>query len=201
MIAGWKWLPNSKGLVSGTVLMGFGLGGFIFNLLGTKLANPMKLNIKNGLFPNEVYQNFPKMLRTLSIIYAILVFTGASFITEPKPIVTPPLTSTTKHTAKVMNMKPVVVPTDVSVIGAIKTKQFWLLWVMIICSASASLNVATLYKRFATGIYIYIYNYITTLILFSSVLFDKMCNIYININTFCKLCNMFKYIILCNKFD
>ena len=66
MIAGWKWMPDNRGLVSGGILTGFGVGGFIFSLLGSKIVNPQGLNMVEGRFPDEVYNNFPKMLRTLS---------------------------------------------------------------------------------------------------------------------------------------
>ena len=53
MIAGWKWLPNQKGLVSGVILTGFGAGGFFFNLIGTKFVNPNGLDVVAGKFPEE----------------------------------------------------------------------------------------------------------------------------------------------------
>jgi MFS family permease len=43
MSAGWKWLPQSKGLVSGGILTGFGFGGLFFSLIGSSIANPMKV--------------------------------------------------------------------------------------------------------------------------------------------------------------
>eukprot|EP01041_Mallomonas_annulata_P013177 gene13177-27867_t len=154
MIAGWKWLPNSKGLVSGTVLMGFGLGGFIFNLIGTKFANPNGLDIKNGRFPQEVYDNFPKMLRQLAILYAGVVLLGSSFITEPKsqPVTTTPIPSLqTKNIKHKPQVSPAIASVDLSVEQAVKTPQFWLVWTMLILSASSVLNVAAVYKRFATS--------------------------------------------------
>lgn len=51
---GWKWYPDSKGLVSGAVLTGFGAGGFFFNLLGTKLINPDNAKPIGGSFPARV---------------------------------------------------------------------------------------------------------------------------------------------------
>lgn len=63
MTAGWKWLPSQKGLVSGIILTGYGVGGFLFNLLGTKLFNPNNLNPNSaGFFPAEGKRNetFPK---------------------------------------------------------------------------------------------------------------------------------------------
>lgn len=136
MIAGWKWLPEKKGLVSGAILTGFGAGGFFFSLLGTKLVNPNSLNPVKGVFPDEVYNNFPSMLRTLATLYLVGGFAGALMVSEPaKPVSSgkaPPAPGT-------------------GVVESLKTKQFWLMWSMIVCSASAGLNVAAIYKQFAAG--------------------------------------------------
>ena len=143
MIAGWKWLPKSKGLVSGVVLMGYGIGGFIFNLIGTKIANPNSLNVVGGKFPEEVYANFPTMLRKLAVMYAAMSIVGAAMITEPsKPKVEQSLTE--KKTQSLP-----VAASGLDIGEAIRTPQFWMLWSMIVCSASAGLNVASVYKRFA----------------------------------------------------
>jgi len=80
MVAGWKWFPDKKGLVSGSVLTGFGAGGFFFNLIGTNLINPNKVNPVNGEFPQAVYDRFPSMLRKLAIIYASLSAIGALLV-------------------------------------------------------------------------------------------------------------------------
>lgn len=155
MIAGWKWLPNSKGLVSGVVLMGYGLGGFVFNLIGTNLANPAMVNPINGRFPDEVYKNFPVMLRKLSLMYAALVLLASSLISEPKPVPAPLPQQTTvisgKQQKAIAAPNPTPVSADLTVAQAIRTPQFWLLWSTIVCSASASLVVASVYKRFATS--------------------------------------------------
>ena len=36
----WQWFPARKGLVSGLILAGFGSGSMLFNVLGSKFANP-----------------------------------------------------------------------------------------------------------------------------------------------------------------
>ena len=36
----WDHFPNNKGLVSGLIIGGFGLGSFLFGLLSTLLINP-----------------------------------------------------------------------------------------------------------------------------------------------------------------
>lgn len=87
MAAGWKWLPNNKGLVSGGVLAGFGSGGFLFSMIGSRHVNPNRANMLNGRFPSAVYDNFPSMLRKLAVIYAAVAFVGSCLVSEP-PIAT-----------------------------------------------------------------------------------------------------------------
>jgi MFS transporter, OFA family, oxalate/formate antiporter len=139
MLAGWAWMPNSKGLVSGAVLTGFGAGGFFFNIIGSKIANPLSSDPVNGKFPAEVYEQFPVMLRKLAMIYVVLSSIGSLLISEPKKVVS------TQAKAAVVPDVP-----GVSIGDALKTKQFWLMWSMIIASASAGLNVAAMYKQFAS---------------------------------------------------
>lgn len=43
LFAGWAHFPDRKGLVSGIIMAGFGLGVFIYNIFSTKLANPDNL--------------------------------------------------------------------------------------------------------------------------------------------------------------
>ena len=117
MLAGYKWLPQSKGLVSGGVLAGFGMGGFFFNLIGTKLVNPKGLNPVAGKFPDEVYAGFGPMLRKLAIIYAALTLVGSLLVTEPKPIVVAKQSS-----SKVT--KAAAGPEGVEVSEALKSNQF-----------------------------------------------------------------------------
>jgi hypothetical protein len=140
MTAGWKWLPQSKGLVSGAILTGFGTGGFIFNLIGTKLVNPKGLDTIDGKFPAEVYANFPSMLRKLSAMYFALCFVGSLLVVEPK---VPTATVAEKKAAAA------AVP-GVDILQAVKTPQFALMWVMIFSSVASGLNVASIYKQFAS---------------------------------------------------
>jgi MFS family permease len=137
MIAGWKWLPNAKGLVSGVILTGFGAGGFIFSLLGTSFVNPNGLNPTNGKFPNAIYNAFPGMLQKLALLYFIVGSLGAALITKPAAPAAP-----VKG-----NVQAVTAPPGVGVLEAIKTPQFWILWTMVILSATAGLTVSATYKQ------------------------------------------------------
>ena len=138
MAASWKWLPDQKGLASGVILTGFGVGGFFFNILGSKLINPNNANPDaSGFFPSEVYNNFGPALRKLGLIYACLSTIGYFLVTEPK----------TELSTKGGGASSQAVGLEVG--EALKTPQFWTLWTMIIASASAGLNIASVYKQFA----------------------------------------------------
>jgi OFA family oxalate/formate antiporter-like MFS transporter len=62
---------------------------------------------------------------------------GALLVTEPP-----------KSPAPAKGKKAVEIP-GVTVGAALKTSQFWLMWGMIVASASAGLNVASMFKNFA----------------------------------------------------
>ncbi|CDW86897.1 major facilitator superfamily protein [Stylonychia lemnae] len=70
--SGWRYFKDNKGLVTGIVLCGFGFGAFFFNLISTAVVNPKGLDSKDGLFPAEVANNVPKMIRVLTICWACI---------------------------------------------------------------------------------------------------------------------------------
>lgn len=130
MSAGWSWLPNRKGLVNGLVLLGFGTGGFMFNLVGSKLINPRRL--AGPPFDSSVYDAFPSMLRTLAVCYAAATLVGGALM-RPKPL------SRTKP------------QNGVTVADALASKTFRVLYVIIATTASAGLTSASIYKLFASS--------------------------------------------------
>jgi len=143
MIAAWSYMPKSKGIVSGGVLAGFGAGGFFFSIIGSKLVNPKGLNAINYVFPPEVYGNFSKMLRILSYLYAGLSLVGTSLISEPK---------LAAGTIAKDGSKVAAAPLPgLSVVEAVTSKQFALIWAMVVASATAGLNTASVYKTFAAS--------------------------------------------------
>lgn len=151
MMAGWSWMPNSKGLVSGAILTGFGLGGFFFNIIGTNIVNPKGIDQSNGKFPHEIYAQFPIMLRRLAFTYACISLFGAMLITQPALKVT---VEDDEEGGYENDKDKILRDLSTEVLGvtikeALHTSQFWLMWLMIITSASAGLNVASMYKQFA----------------------------------------------------
>jgi OFA family oxalate/formate antiporter-like MFS transporter len=152
MIAGWKWLPNSKGLVSGGILAGFGAGGFLFSLLGSKLINPNAISTQlNGKFSSEITDRFPIMLRTLAVIYFFISTIGSLLLVEAPPpsAVVVPKEEPFLPSAGQMSTPLPATATGLSLKEALQSSQFWLMWIMMFCSGIGGLNTASVYKQFA----------------------------------------------------
>lgn len=77
--ASWSHLPGRKGLVSGTIVSGLGLGAFIYGIVVNKLVNPDNLvpeeveiepGVTEYVFNKEVTDRVPKMLMILATCWA-----------------------------------------------------------------------------------------------------------------------------------
>ena len=85
LMAGWEWFPDRKGMVSGIIIGGFGFGSFIFGLIAMELVNPenkdpIKVQDGDPLFEKEIAERVPFMLRTLCLIWVILISLGILMI-------------------------------------------------------------------------------------------------------------------------
>ena len=115
-----KWFPDRPGLATGLAIMGFGGGALIASPMSNQLMSlygggPEPENLVAGLTPTFV---------TLGIVYAVVIAAGAFVIRVPHPEWTPKNFDPAKATTK-----PMQTTGNVSVRNAIRTPQFWLLWV------------------------------------------------------------------------
>jgi hypothetical protein len=118
------------------------------------IVNPMGRDPINGSFSPEVYHEFPFMLRRLAVMYACISFAGSLLISEPIRLSALISEEYDNENDKDREKKGVVTEvlsvSGVGVTEALNTSQFWLMWAMIITSASAGLNVVSMYKQFAS---------------------------------------------------
>ena len=67
-------------------MSGVGMGTFVFNLVSTYLVNPNSENAdKNGLFPEDVAENLPRMIRILCACWVGIGIVGIALIFPFKP--------------------------------------------------------------------------------------------------------------------
>ncbi|CAM9822255.1 unnamed protein product, partial [Phaeothamnion confervicola] len=149
MVNGWRWFPKRRGLVSGAVVAGFGAGGFIFNQVGSKLANPTSINSVAGSYPPAIYAAFPVMLRKLALFYAVLTGFGA-FLVRP-----PSAAAGAGPAGK--GGKPAAIAVAAGGKGytvreALKSPTFYLLWAMALGIGISGINTANVYKAYGSTI-------------------------------------------------
>ncbi|MET0447263.1 MAG: OFA family MFS transporter [Aeromicrobium sp.] len=130
-----KWFPDRPGLATGMAIMGFGGGAMIASPLSSKLLGIYDdaYDTATGLASGSAVA---KLFVTLGLIYLVVMLFGAWLIRVPadgwKPQGFDPAS---------VKSKPLVTTDNVSAANAIKTKQFWFLWVVLFCNVTAGIGI------------------------------------------------------------
>jgi OFA family oxalate/formate antiporter-like MFS transporter len=117
-----KWFPDRRGLGSGLVVMGFGLGAFFY-------ANLLKAHLAAA--PIEV------VLETFTLSGAVFLVLGgaaATFVRNPPVGLSLPISSGGSATA--VGASPVA---DMAPAQALRRPQFWSLWAMLFLNVTAGI--------------------------------------------------------------
>jgi OFA family oxalate/formate antiporter-like MFS transporter len=143
---GVKWFPDKKGLVSGLAVAGFGFGAFIWILM----ANPPSVLGFNGFITQKAgsfaftIPNVDATFRLYGIAFLILVIIGSIVMINPpegwKPKGWNPSSEKTKDKKSSKNLLPKQM---------LRTRQFYLLWMMFFIGALAGLMVIGNIQNFA----------------------------------------------------
>lgn len=120
-----KWFPDRPGMATGIAIMGFGGGALIASPLTSSLM------VRFGGFTDS---SIARTFLVLGIGYAVFMALGVVLIRVPaddwKPAGwTPPATSKMISTA------------NVSAANAVKTPQFWLLWIVLCFNVTAGIGI------------------------------------------------------------
>ncbi|AMJ64064.1 L-lactate MFS transporter [Hymenobacter sp. PAMC 26628] len=121
-----KWFPDRKGVATGMAIMGFGGGAMIGSPLAVALMGHFKGSAPQGVAPTFI---------VMGLIYFLFMQFGVWTIRVPaddwKPAGYVP---NEEHSA-------LITTGNVSADNAIKTPQFWLLWVVLLCNVTAGIGV------------------------------------------------------------
>ncbi|MFX1238033.1 MAG: OFA family MFS transporter [Promethearchaeota archaeon] len=133
-----KWFPDKKGLINGLAVAGFGAGASIFAFVIKGIGN---------------IADPPVIFLVLGIIYLIMIVFGALTLINPpegwKPEGwEPPAPSVEEG----------ITSKDFTRVEMVKTKQFWIMWVVYILSALPGLMALGAYSAFAKSDATYIVN-------------------------------------------
>jgi len=130
-----KWFPDRPGLATGMAIMGFGGGALI--------ASPVSTALMAFYDPNSGVEGWvasgdavAKLFLTLAVIYLAYMMFGAFTIKVPAANWKPAGFDASKVKAKSL-----VTSNNVSAANSIKTKQFWLVWIVLFCNVTAGIGI------------------------------------------------------------
>src|SRR6476646_6567417 len=120
-----KWFPDRPGLATGLAIMGFGGGALVASPVESKLL----ATFDSGFDPKDVTSvasgsAVASMVVTLGLVYLVVMLFGAWLVKVPADDWRPEGFDPSKVKTKAM-----VTTASVSARNAVRTPQFWLLWV------------------------------------------------------------------------
>ncbi|ONI78564.1 MFS transporter [Kribbella sp. ALI-6-A] len=132
-----KWFPDRPGLATGLAIMGFGGGALVASPLSRQLLGLYD----DGYDPNNSASvagggALVALFLTLGIGYFVVMMFGVFNIRVPADGWKPDGFDPSK-----VKQKALVTTANVSAANAIKTPQFWLLWVVLLCNVTAGIGI------------------------------------------------------------
>jgi OFA family oxalate/formate antiporter-like MFS transporter len=122
-----KWFPDKKGLVTGVVVMGFGVGAFVMS----KVLAPLLLAASRG--------DLVPVFMGLGVFFAIVLVPVALFLKnppDPPPVILRP---SSPLPAPVAPVEP-----ELPVRAYLRSGQFWMMWIVFFFNIAAGISVISL---------------------------------------------------------
>ncbi|MEP6618302.1 MAG: OFA family MFS transporter [bacterium] len=123
-----KWFPDRPGMATGLAIMGFGGGAMIASPLSVRLMEHFRTPTSTGVAAT---------FGALGIIYMIYMMLGVWTVRVPGGDWSPPSRTRSATAGQVAAPK----QHSVGVVAAVRTPQFWLLWVMLCVNVTAGIGV------------------------------------------------------------
>ncbi|BCJ56311.1 MFS transporter [Actinoplanes sp. NBRC 14428] len=132
-----KWFPDRPGLATGLAIMGFGGGALIASPLSRQL-----LSFYDGGYDPDVSTSVASggalvaLFLTLGIGYFAVMMFGVLNIRVPEQGWVP-----AGFDPASVREKPLVTTASVSAANAVRTRSFWLLWIVLFCNVTAGIGI------------------------------------------------------------
>ncbi|AGL18758.1 OFA family MFS transporter [Actinoplanes sp. N902-109] len=132
-----KWFPDRPGLATGLAIMGFGGGALIASPLSRQLLSAYDPGYDPDVATSTANGGaLVALFLTLGLGYFVVMMFGVVTMRVPadgwRPEGFDPATVTAK---------PLVTTASVSAANAIKTRTFWLLWIVLFCNVTAGIGI------------------------------------------------------------
>ncbi len=120
-----KWFPDRPGMATGMAIMGFGGGAFI--------ASPLSVWLL-GKFTTATHIGVMETFIIMGLVYFCFMMVGAVIVRVPAPGWKPEGYVPPKESKLISK-------NDVFVYDAVKTPQFWLIWMVLCLNVTAGIGV------------------------------------------------------------
>lgn len=127
-----KWFPDRPGLATGLAIMGFGGGA----LIASPASNALMAAFGGGTDNAQLADGLLPTFLTLAAIYLVVIALGAYAIRLPHPDWQPPGKLPVAGNPNAMRTH-----NHVSVSQAMRTPQFWLLWIVLFTNVTAGIGI------------------------------------------------------------
>jgi len=132
-----KWFPDRPGMATGLAIMGFGGGALIASPLSQQLMSWYDPNYNPAVATSVASGSaVAKLFVTLGVIYFIVMMYGVFNVRVPaegwKPAGWDP---------SMLKTKSLVTTNSVSAANAIRTPQFYFLWIVLFCNVAAGIGI------------------------------------------------------------
>jgi MFS family permease len=121
-----KWFPDRPGMATGMAIMGFGGGAFIASPLSVWLMKQFSTPTHVGVMETFV---------VLGLVYFVFMIVGSIIVRVPAPGWKP------EGYVPPVETKKLISKNDVYVYDALKTPQFWLIWLVLCLNVTAGIGV------------------------------------------------------------
>jgi MFS family permease len=121
-----KWFPDRPGMATGLAIMGFGGGAMLGSPLGVALMRHFSSATSVGVW---------EAFLVMGVLYLMLMMVGVMIVRVPREGWKPTGFTPSTHAGKMITHNHVDAGT------ALKTPQFWLLWVMLCVNVTAGIGV------------------------------------------------------------
>jgi MFS family permease len=122
-----KWFPDRPGMATGLAIMGFGGGALIAAPLEAKLLSSFADQPQDALVGSFV---------VLGCVYFVFMMLGAMAVRVPPDGWRP-----AGWTPRERGERSMITSANVTATNAIKTRQFWLLWIVLFCNVTAGIGI------------------------------------------------------------
>ena len=131
-----KWFPDRPGLATGIAIMGFGGGALIASPWSTSMLKAFGV-IYDGTRVVSVGDNaIAETFLVHGLVYAVFMALGVLLVRVPGPDWKP-----AGWTPAAQQTRALISTAQVSAKNAVKTPQFWCLWIVLVCNVTAGIGI------------------------------------------------------------